>query len=110
VVDVVFQPGIEDELGEVEDEFERLGDDDRVLGFLMVVAMMLNPISAALYFFDYLSLLLRKVYPSVLKPRYRVAEVIEILRNFFVDVLVNRDGVGPVQLLLQEKLDRMKTG
>jgi hypothetical protein len=49
VVDVVFQAGIEDELREEEDELKRLGDDVRVFGFLMVVAMMLNPITAALY-------------------------------------------------------------
>ena len=66
MVDVVFQPDTQDELGEVEDELECLGDDDLVLGFIMVVAMMLNPITAALYLLDYRPLIAGKLYPGVL--------------------------------------------
>lgn len=47
-----FQPGMEDEFGEVEDKLECLGDNDRVFGFLMVVAMMLNPVTAAIPVFS----------------------------------------------------------
>ena len=53
MVNVVFQPGIEDEFREVEDELECLRDGDRVLVILVVVAMMLNPIAAALYLLEY---------------------------------------------------------
>ena len=66
MVNVVFQPGMEDKFGEVEDKLERLGNNDRVFGFLMVIAMMRNPITAALYLLDYRPLVVGKLYPGVL--------------------------------------------